>query len=253
MKKLYFNYVLGVVLILAACQSKPKVIQPQNSQTQAPPSTHIHSNQASSSDQEVHTVMVEEFLHTSKYTYLNVSENDSKFWIAAPRMEVEKGETLHYQGALTMYDFESKEYNRTFDTLYLVGGVSREPIMSARESVNTLLSERNNSTKPAAIKIDAIDGGVTIKELFENKEKYAGKTIRVKGQCVKINRHIMGRNWVHLDDGSMPNSDLTITTNEEVEVGSVVVFEGKITLNKDFGSGYSYDIIMEEAVLSKGS
>ena len=59
----------------------------------------------------------------------------------------------------------------------------------------------------------------------------------------------MDRNWIHIQDGTSDNGnfDLTITTNEEVVVNDVVVFKGKITLNKDFGAGYSYEVIMEEA------
>ena len=69
------------------------------------------------------------------------------------------------------------------------------------------------------------------------------------GKCVKVNPMIMGRNWIHLQDGSGDNLDLTITTTENIPVGHVITLEGTIALNKDFGAGYKYDIIMEEAVL----
>jgi len=63
----------------------------------------------------------------------------------------------------------------------------------------------------------------------------------------------MGRNWVHIQDGTSAGKyfDLTITTQDVVETGDVVVFSGKVVLNKDFGAGYQYDLIMEEAVLAK--
>ena len=62
----------------------------------------------------------------------------------------------------------------------------------------------------------------------------------------------MGNNWVHLQDGTSEGNyfDVTITTKDVVQVGDVVVFSGKGTLNKDFGAGYKYDLIIEEAVLS---
>jgi hypothetical protein len=252
MKNININYVLGIFLLITACQGKPKVIQPQNNTGMTHPASSLQSN-SQTAEPEVHKVVVKDFLHTSKYTYLNVTEDDSKFWVAAPRSEVEKGETYYYQGALTMYNFESKEYNRTFDTLYLVGAISKDPILSARESVNALLAQKEAPSKAVSVKIEQAEGGITIKELMANKEKYADAIVKVKGQCVKVNRHIMGRNWVHIDDGSMENADLTITTSEDVQVGSVVVFEGKIALNVDFGSGYSYAIIMEEASVVKGS
>jgi hypothetical protein len=61
----------------------------------------------------------------------------------------------------------------------------------------------------------------------------------------------MDRNWVHLQDGTSDSGsfDLTVTTEEEVNVGDVLTFEGKIKLDKDFGAGYSYEVIMEQAKL----
>ncbi|MEZ5059187.1 MAG: hypothetical protein R2879_19300 [Saprospiraceae bacterium] len=69
------------------------------------------------------------------------------------------------------------------------------------------------------------------------------------GKVVKINPMIMGRNWVHLIDASVEEADLTITTQEPVPVGAIVSLEGTIALDKDFGAGYRYDIIMENAEL----
>ena len=62
---------------------------------------------------------------------------------------------------------------------------------------------------------------------------------------------IMSRNWIHLQDGSMKDKaiDLTVTTTDNIALGSIVALEGVIALNKDFGAGYKYDIIMEEAKL----
>jgi len=75
--------------------------------------------------------------------------------------------------------------------------------------------------------------------------------VLIKGQVTKVNRAIMEKNWVHLQDGTGDSGgfDLTVTTQEQVNVGDVVTFEGKITLNKDFGAGYSYEVIMEQAKL----
>jgi len=71
----------------------------------------------------------------------------------------------------------------------------------------------------------------------------------VQGSVVKLNNMIMNRNWVHIQDASIKNekTDLTVTTDENVAMGDIVAFEGKISLNKDFGAGYKYEIIMEDA------
>ena len=87
--------------------------------------------------------------------------------------------------------------------------------------------------------------------MFENKQNYAGKKIKIKGEVTKFSSGIMGKNWVHFQDGTAFEGayDLMVTSQENVLVGDVVVFEGIITLDKDFGAGYFYKVIMEDAVI----
>ncbi len=95
--------------------------------------------------------------------------------------------------------------------------------------------------------VEPAEGAIQIAELMNNRSQYEGKTVKVTGKCVKVNAEIMGRNWIHLQDGSGENFDLTLTTDEAVEVGSIVTMEGTVALNKDFGAGYRYEVIMEDA------
>ena len=82
------------------------------------------------------------------------------------------------------------------------------------------------------------------------KEEFANKNITVKGVVTKFNPNIMDKNWVHIQDGTGGENsfDLTITTMDNVEVGSIVTFQGMVALDKDFGHGYKYDLMLEEAV-----
>ena len=92
---------------------------------------------------------------------------------------------------------------------------------------------------------------ITIARLFGNREYYANKEVKIRGVAVKVNENVMDRNWVHIQDGTSFNSnfDLTVTTNDSITIGEEVTFKGKIILDKNFGSGYFYDIIMENAEL----
>ncbi len=96
---------------------------------------------------------------------------------------------------------------------------------------------------------------VSLTDLFTDQEKYRNKSIIVKGKVVKVNPNILGKNWIHIQDGTKDDAgelhDLTITSAEMFELDDQVVIKGKITLDKDFGSGYFYEIIMEEARLYK--
>jgi hypothetical protein len=102
--------------------------------------------------------------------------------------------------------------------------------------------------KKMDIKVEPCDGCTSISSLLSNKQSFSGKVIRVKGQVTKFNPEIMGKNWVHIQDGSefQGGFDLTITTDKKVSLGDTVTFEGKIVLDKDFGYGYFYNILMEE-------
>jgi predicted small lipoprotein YifL len=98
------------------------------------------------------------------------------------------------------------------------------------------------------VTIEKTEGITTIAQLYSDLNKFKGETIRVKGKVTKVNLSIMNKNWIHLQDGTDYNGqfDLTITTDQQFEVGSVVTVEGKIALDKDFGYGYSYKVLLEE-------
>lgn len=193
-----------------------------------------------------HVVIVEEVLQANAYTYLNVKEGSDQYWIAITSRAVEKGETLFFDNRMEMQNFESKDLQRTFDTIYFVDSVSnRESSQQFSDSPHGSIG----STGKENLTIEPIKGGTTIGELFANRDSYADKTVKIKGKVVKFNQGILGKNWAHIQDGTEDAGkfDLTITTNDVVAVGDIVVFEGKVGLNKDFGAGYTYEVIVEEA------
>jgi hypothetical protein len=106
----------------------------------------------------------------------------------------------------------------------------------------------NVVTEKLNVVIEPCKDCITITSLLNNKKSFSGKIIKVKGRVTKFNPQIMGKNWVHIQDGTEFNGgyDLTITTNNMVSVGDTLTFEGKIALDKDLGYGYFYSVIMEE-------
>ncbi|MCP4882737.1 MAG: hypothetical protein GY908_03010, partial [Flavobacteriales bacterium] len=101
------------------------------------------------------------------------------------------------------------------------------------------------------IKISPVSGGYSIGDLYTNAEKYNKQIVKVRGQVVKVNMDIMDRNWVHLMDGTKGEnrSDLTFTTKDVVKVGDTVTFEGTLALDREFGAGYVYPLLVEDAVI----
>ena len=92
----------------------------------------------------------------------------------------------------------------------------------------------------------------TVAALYKDKASLAGQVVRVQGKVVKVNKGIMGRNWLHLQDGTgdAKSNDLTVTSNEVANVGDQVTVTGKVAVDKDFGAGYMYGLILEEASIA---
>ena len=97
--------------------------------------------------------------------------------------------------------------------------------------------------------------GHTVAEVHAQRAALNEKTVTIHAQVVKFNAGIMGRNWVHLRDGSgsqdKGDNDITVTTQDSVAVGDVVTAKGTVRVDKDFGAGYAYPVIIEEAHVSK--
>jgi hypothetical protein len=94
------------------------------------------------------------------------------------------------------------------------------------------------------------EGGQTVAEVFAAKEQLEGETVVIRGKVVKVNADIMGKNWLHIRDGSGEEGtdDLTVTTTSVVPaVGDTVLVSGAVGLNRDFGMGYTYPVIVEDA------
>ena len=73
--------------------------------------------------------------------------------------------------------------------------------------------------------------------------------MKVRGKVVKFTPEIMGKNWIHLQDGTgaAGTNDLTVTTSAMAKKGDTVVISGALVIDKDFGYGYAYDVIIEDA------
>ena len=202
----------------------------------------------------VHKVKIKEVIQGASYSFLLVTENNQDYWMAVGKTDAEIEDVVYYENALLMNNFKSKELDRVFEAIFFVENISESPQISKPIPIDTLHIKRERehelmekiSIKPAA-------GGITIGELYKNRAIYANKKIIIRGQVVKINKNIMDKNWVHLKDGTSnaEKSDLTFTTLAEFKVGDTVILEGTVSLNKEYGAGYVYPLIVENAILKQ--
>ncbi len=98
-------------------------------------------------------------------------------------------------------------------------------------------------------RLDPPEGGLSIEQVFADRQALHGQRVRVRGRIVKASYDIFDTNWYHLRDGTggEGTNDLTVTSDERFEAGQIVTFEGPLTADKDLGFGYRYDAIVEGA------
>jgi hypothetical protein len=194
---------------------------------------------------------VTEVVQASSYSYLKVKENFSERWVAVSKAEIKPGDVYYYDSALEMKEFHSKDLDRTFEVVYFVNQISKSPLNQPKAVGTSPHMGKPVNKKKSAVVLEKTDSEITLAQVFANRKDYSSKEFEIKGVVVKVNKQVMGKNWIHIQDGTDDNGvfDLTITTHELAEVGDEVTFKGKLTLNKDFGAGYSYEVIMEDASL----
>jgi len=92
-------------------------------------------------------------------------------------------------------------------------------------------------------------GGKRIETLYAEKQALAGQEVIVRGKVTKFTGGVMGKNWLHIMDGTggEGTNDVTVTTDAEAQLGDVVLVRGVLKTDQDFGFGYAYDILIEDA------
>lgn len=207
------------------------------------------------------TGKVVETIDSGGYTYVQVDTGTEKFWAAAPQIAVKVGDPVAVPPGLLMKDYLSKPLNRTFDAVYfvdniLVGGT--QAIAGAPAGAAVKPGEMPQGHPPVtgktATEVDfsglkKAAGGKTVSEVFAGKGQLSGKQVVLRAKVVKFSPQIMGKNWLHLQDGtgSDGTNDLTITTDASAKVGDTVMVTGVLATDKDFGYGYKYPVIVENA------
>ncbi len=193
-------------------------------------------------------------MNSGGYTYVEIDTGaKKKIWAAGPSALVKVGDTVGFTGGSAMQGFTSKTLKRTFDTIYFVGALQVASGPSGAASVPAGKNVTERSPKVEVGKVAKAEGGLTVAEVFAQASKLSGKQVVLRGKVVKFNGGIMGKNWLHIQDGTgeAKTNDLTVTTDATPEVGDTVVIKGLLTTDKDFGAGYKYAVIVEDATVTK--
>lgn len=198
---------------------------------------------------------VVETMDAGRYTYILVQTAGEKIWAAGPLTAIKVGEKVSFPAGLVMENFSSPALDRTFDTIYFVTSFSATDGEGANPHAGIIQGQDNDRTvaaPPNAVgEIEKAPGGFTVAEIYSRKAELAGQTVKVRAAVVKFTPAIMGRNWIHVQDGTgaAGSVDLTVTTDATVKVGDVILVQGILAVDKDFGAGYRYEVIVEKAQL----
>jgi hypothetical protein len=214
-----------------------------------------------------------ETMTSTGYTYVLVDTGSNQVWAAANRFAVKLGDEVSFVSEEPMRKFHSKTLNRDFELIYFTGkisvngldtsGVIPAPALPEDHPALTgtnvpvlppghpVLPEQFRNQKVDLTGIQPAKDGKTVQQIVAGKAKLDGKSVTVRAKVVKYNGGIMGKNWLHLQDGSGSaaerDNDLTVTTATEAKVGDTVLVTGQVFLNKDFGAGYKYAVILDDA------
>ena len=209
------------------------------------------------------TGTVVETMDAAGYTYVYVDDGKEKIWAAAPKFAVSVGDQVMVPEGMAMHNYHSQTLDRDFPVVYFVDSVlnASNPATATPASSAMQMPEGhppiNGAKSPTEVDLTNIpkaDDGMTIAEIYTGKADLSGKNVTLRGKVIKFSPQIMGTNWIHLQDGSgdqaAGTNDLTVTSNVQVKVGDTVVASGPLTLDKDFGYGYKYNLIMENATVT---
>ena len=226
MNRDYFLYPLLLIGLLCACQAS-----------------------AADTNDDSFSGVVVETMDARGYTYVQVDTGSEKIWAAGPAAAIKPGDKVTITKQMPMYNYRSSSLKREFDVLYFVGGFGAGGAGSAGVGQQAHAATGNQSETALALNFEKAAGGKSIAEIIQQQKQLAEQNVRVRGKVVKYNQNIMGKDWIHIRDSS-GDGDLTITTQDKVTLGDVILADGKIKLNKDFGYGYAYEVMMEDAKIT---
>ena len=207
---------------------------------------------------------VVETMDSAGYTYFLLDTGEEQVWAAASQLDLQVGERVTIPVEMAMEGFHSDTLDRTFDRIYFVDVVGREggdPLGTHDQDLGlppghpTLDGIGEGAPAEAMAGFERAEGASAIAEIWARRAELAGSQVTISGRVVKYNAGILGKNWLHLQDDSgdpeAGTNDLTVTTVETAAVGVSLTVTGILAVDRDFGAGYTYQVILENATLTK--
>ena len=190
------------------------------------------------------------------YTYLRLKTKDGELWAAVNKSAVRKGAQVTIENPMMMRNFESKALKKTFDRIVFgtLAGTGAASMGASPGDPHGRVAQAPEVADVAVPKAQGPDAR-TVAEIYGKRTELKDKPVLLRGKVVKVTSAVMGKNWLHLRDGSGSpkdgTNDVLVTTKEEAKVGSIVLAKGVVRTDVDLGSGYAYKVLVEDATLQK--
>jgi len=210
---------------------------------------------AAGQDAPTVTGPVLETMNASNYTYVRVKTDAGDVWAASGEFKVAVGDRVTLALEMPMENFHSETLKRDFPLIYFTTRIGREgeplPAMPAMMSAHGGMGGGSAAAAQVTAPIQPAPGGTTVAAIWADRKSLAGKTVTVRGKVVKFNGGILGRNWIHIQDGTGAaadgTNDLLVTSDAAAKVGDIITVTGTVAIDKDFTAGYAYAVLIEGA------
>ncbi|MFN7085733.1 MAG: nucleotide-binding protein [Burkholderiales bacterium] len=189
------------------------------------------------------------------FTYLRLRTKDGEIWAAVTRTPVKNGAEVTLENTIVMNGLESKALKKKFDRV-MFGTLAGASSGTSGElaAVHAGIAKTADAED---IKVPKANGpnARTVAEINAKRVELKDKTVLLRGKVVRYTPDVLGKNWLHLRDGSGSAADQTndvvATTKDRSRIGDVVLVKGIVRTDRDLGAGYAYRVLIEEAALQK--
>ena len=279
---LAISLLCGLAIVALGCKGETK------EEKSAPPVTAltiamIKENYKTVDAQDaVLKASITEFKDVTNYTYLNLKDSTGRIWAAIPKTSVETGDEIELANIVVMKDFHSRVLDKTFAKILFAvlsneSNAHRPPsnmempartmtgmpsgMMSGAMPHGNVPGAETGSGKsramPQGIRVIKATGdhAYTIEEIYAGKKALAKSPVKIRAKVVKFLPDIMGKNWIHIQDGTgnaeEMNNDITVSTTETADVGDEIIVQGTLSVDKNMGAGHVFAVLIEDVSVEK--
>lgn len=228
---------------------------------------HEKAESATAQTHKIYYGKILEIKPAMGYKYLKIDENGTQVWVAIANAPVAIGDKIGYDKKTMMKDFQSKTLNQKFKEIFFASDVYLPQKVQKPQSMKAMLGLNTEKKDPHAGMgrgMPQVEEEEKPSKAFEKKDTYTieeihmwrkalkDQIISIKGSVFKVSHAIMKRDWVHIGDGTGNEKKLTddlvfTAASTTLKQGDKVIAKGKVTVDKDFGYGYFYKVIIQDA------